>query len=154
MMSNPRSGFSLDDVDSDEETTSSITSDVTSTTTGADSWYDVKSDTEQQQELIKQLDKTRKKIVPKKTDDDDDEDNSDFFTSINEIYGGGIVTREIIEIETDPESDLSDASLHDEQDREIQKVWINPYWGADWKPATIVIEQIIQRDESSPDIER
>jgi hypothetical protein len=58
----------------------STVSDDTSRSTATDSWYDVKSDAEQQQ--IKQLDKVKKNNLEKQTLDDDQA----LIQTINDIY--------------------------------------------------------------------
>ncbi len=167
---------STEEDSSDAELTSAA-SDAASKATASDSWYDVKSDTEQpqpqqqkqqqQQQQLNQLDKTKsvnvkQQIVNDEDDDDDDEEEEEeededtddtddkdqlLIKSINDIYINGS-TAEEVENETTTGNDHHDNSIANKQEQQIQKEWIHPYWGDNWKPVTIVKE-----DKGTSDIQ-
>jgi hypothetical protein len=162
---------STEEDSSDAELTSTA-SDAASKATASDSWYDVKSDTEQpqpqqqkQQQQLNQLDKTKnvnvkQQIVNDEDDDDDDEEEEEdddtddtddkdqlLIKSINDIYINGS-TAEEVENETTTGNDHHDNSIANKQEQQIQKEWIHPYWGDNWKPVTIVRE-----DKGTSDIQ-
>ncbi len=168
---------STEEDSSDAELTSAA-SDAASKATASDSWYDVKSDTEQpqpqqqkqqqQQQQLNQLDKTKsvnvkQQIVNDEDDDDDDEEEEEeededtddtddkdqlLIKSINDIYINGS-TAEEVENETTTGNDHHDNSIANKQEQQIQKEWIHPYWGDNWKPVTIVKEDKVTSDIQS-----
>jgi hypothetical protein len=149
---------STEEESSDVEIASSVASDAASKTTATDSWYDVKSDTEQQQ--IKQLEKIKNLDVEQETmsddeDDDDDDDDIDpaLITSIKDIYINSDVNNKIGN-STPNGNHLSDLSIQDDKKQQTQQTWTNPYWGANWKPSTELIQTIINGHNDNSDIER
>ncbi|CAF4642074.1 unnamed protein product [Rotaria sp. Silwood1] len=129
---------SSEEVLSDGETTSSITSDATSRTTTSDTWYDVKSDFEQQP--ITQFDHTTEANIRMKTFDDHDED---LIRSINDIYIDGGTTEDIDNMRA-TENNLHDIPNQHNQKQDTPKEWVNPYWGIHRLPTTKVTGPRIQ----------
>jgi hypothetical protein len=135
--------------------------DVASKTTSTDSWYDVKSDNEQPQQ-IKQSEEIKSTNVNEQIvdDDDDDEDEDDdtedsdddlgLIKSINEIYINGSTKKEVEDVTTS-ENDSRDISLQDKPEQQIQKEWTNPYWGAQKEPVTIVTQTIVKESKDTSD---
>jgi hypothetical protein len=146
---------STEEESSDAETASSKASDAASKTTATDSWYDVKSDAEQQQEQIKQLEKIKNLDVEQETmlDDDDDDDSNDdidpaLIRSIVGVYTSSNVNN------TPTGNHLSDVSIQDDKKQQIPQTWTNPYWGANWKPSTELIQTIVDEHNDNSDIKR
>jgi len=152
---------STEEESSDAETASSKASDAASKTTATDSWYDVKSDTEQQQEQIKQLEKIKNRDVEQETmldDDDDDDDSNDdidpaLIKSIVDVYTSSNVNNKIGN-NTPTGNHLSDVSIQDDKKQQTQQTWTNPYWGANWKPSTELIQTIVDEHNDNSDIKR
>lgn len=154
MFSQPYRNSSEEESSEADSGSKSTVSDATSRATGtADSWYDVKSDVEQQEELLaRQTHQTKKSIVQEKIDynqqvddddeeeddddddeedDDDDDDDSDqaIINSVNDIYINGS-TKKPVEDDSITETSNSAGTSPKEQ-----KECTNPYW--DNKPKSV-----------------
>ena len=112
------------DEDSDRRAPSSLASEVLSKKSAAESWYDVKSDTEQRSPQLRSANPLNQLQGSKANDQD-----HALLQSIHDIYGDSNPR----DVET-PVGTSTKASLvvNGQSDKE----WTNPYWGANWKPAT------------------
>lgn len=111
-----------EDDDSDAESSSSITSDSTSRTTPADSWFDVKSDTEQRQQTnesnkigTNDSNGATRNEEPLLLKSKSSENLPDTPSSVGDR--DGVLS---------PTSSVSQAG----------QPWVNPYWDTDSKPRT------------------
>jgi hypothetical protein len=166
---------STEEESSDEDPTSTV-SDTPSKATGTDSWYDVKSDTEQPPpqtppQQLKQLVKTKntnvnQQIVKKEDEDDDEEEEEEeeddddvddkdrsLIKSINDIYLNGSTTEEI-ENDTFTGNDHHHNSIANTHEQQIQNGWMNPYWSTNWKPVTTVTQTTVKEYKVPPDIQQ
>ena len=164
MMFNQPYRSSTEEESSDVETASSVASYTTSKTTATDSWHDVKSDTEEQQQLnkIKNLDDEGEgTLLDDDTDDDDDDDDEDddnrtdqdLIRSIKDIYTNSEMNVKV-ENKTATGSDLHNIPIGGEQKQQTRPEWSNPYWGADSKSSTTAIKPIINGNKDTSDIQR
>lgn len=114
---------SSEEESSDADSVSTL-SDKASKGTGTDSWYDVKSDAEQQEDaLAKQANQTRTNDVQEKVEsesdeeEDDDDDDSDraIIRSVNDIYINGSVMKQ-------PDNDTTTLTTAKEQEQSTTNV--------------------------------
>ncbi|CAF4207646.1 unnamed protein product [Rotaria sp. Silwood2] len=143
---------SSEEVLSDGETTSSVTSDITSRTSASDTWYDVRSDIEQQQQPITQFDHTTDANIRLQTNDYDDDNDQELIRSINDMYIDDGTFAEV-ESMTNIGNDFHDIPIQDNQQQQTPNEWINPYWGVNWLPATTLTGPIIQGNIESSNIQ-
>ena len=108
--------------DSDVDSNSSISSDNTSRTTPVDSWYDVKSDTEQRQRT-NQSDRVR-------TDSGRELNGRDASLSPNSISGKELADTGSSVSDRDGFSSPASPVFQETQE------WVNPYWSTDSKAKT------------------
>ncbi|CAF3400349.1 unnamed protein product [Rotaria socialis] len=125
-------------------TTSSSASYVTSKTTTTDSWHDVKSDTEQQSEIIKQLEQIKDTDVNGPTLDEEDKA---LIRSIDDRYFGGdsMETESITIIEHEAPSVTSD----DDNEQHTTNESVNLRASANFELTTPVAGAIIQENTDS-----
>ncbi|CAF3585008.1 unnamed protein product [Rotaria socialis] len=125
-------------------TTSSSASYVTSKTTTTDSWHDVKSDTEQQSEIIKQLEQIKDTDVNGPTLDEEDKA---LIRSIDDRYFGGdsMETESITIIEHEAPSVTSD----DDKEQHTTNESVNLRASANFELTTPVAGAIIQENTDS-----
>ena len=138
---------SSEEESSDEESASTV-SDSASKATGNESWYDVKSDVEQQdQRATKQLAQTKTAKENLSSDEEEDEDDPDasLIESVNDIYHNGSTKKDSGD-DSITANDHRHDSIRDKQEQAKQTEWTNPYWGNQWKSLTT--------DKSIPDNQR
>ena len=155
-----RNQSSTEEEASDEDTTSSsVTSDATSRTTTSDSWYEAKSDIEQQSQRDAEKNQSARKVIKPQIDDDDDDDddatdqdagNNDtdhdeaLIKAVNDIYINND-THAKVENKLTTQNNLP---IENKSKQETEKQeWVNPYWGPTSKTVitttrTTVTEQI------------
>ena len=131
------SGADASDIDS-------TASDDTSRSTTTDSWYDVKSDAEQQQ--IKQMDKVKKDNLEKQTVDDD----HTLIQSVNDIYINDATTHDVEEAAHAVAAVSGTLNVN----AQTQQESINPYWSDDLKSATTIKQPITSEINSTSDIQQ